>query len=82
MNPVDFAQSNRVYTHPKDMTEKDCQDLHVCQTEDSNGLPLLISVWQPTPQEVGEILLGKPVYLGVIGSQHPPVFVTAIDPFK
>lgn len=40
----------------------------------------MISSWQPTPAELKALNEGGSVYLTVLGSAHPPVMLTTIDP--
>lgn len=41
-----------------------------------NGVPVMVSAWEPTPAEIEAIKRGEAVYLWVMGSSHPPVTLT------
>lgn len=44
-----------------------------------DGVPQMVTSWQPTPAEVTAIAAGAPIYLTVLGQAHPPVML-AIGP--
>jgi hypothetical protein len=37
------------------------------------GLPVMWSLWEPTPDEIAAIAAGAKVLLSVVGTAHPPV---------
>ena len=41
-----------------------------------DGIPQMVSSWQPTPLEAARLAQGAPIYLTVLGSAHPPVMLT------
>ena len=41
-----------------------------------DGSPVMISAWEPTPNELAILNAGGRVVLSVIGSAHPPVALT------
>lgn len=49
-----------------------CSGLAIRDGRDG-GLPLMESVWFPTPEELTALAAGAPVLLGIIGTSHPPV---------
>lgn len=40
-----------------------------------DGVPRMVSSWQPTPAEAAAIAAGAPIYLTVLGTAHPPVLL-------
>lgn len=48
-------------------------------TRDADGeavvAPSMMSLWEPTPEEVLKIAAGAPIKLLIIGSVHPPVWL-------
>lgn len=40
----------------------------------------MTSAWFPTPDEIERLLAGAPVYLTVLGEQHPPVMLQVGEP--
>lgn len=45
-------------------------------TATDDGTPVMVSAWEPTPDEIAKIAAGAPVYLWVYGTGHPPVMLT------
>lgn len=56
-------------------TDGDCSHLAIVDTRMDGGMPVMISAWEPTPAEIERMATGKPVYLQVCGTAHPPVAV-------
>ena len=52
-----------------------CDHLAIRDEPTEGGSNAMLSVWEPTPEELQKIMEGKPVYLQVLGVQHPPVYV-------
>lgn len=80
MQPTEFkSQWGRpvVMKAPEGMDN--CQDLHtVLITQDS--LPIRVSKWILSDEELEKIKETRAVYLLIYGMIHPPVSVTAIPP--
>lgn len=81
MNPTDFPQANHTFNRPASMTEAECEPLRVHAGLDYDGIPFSVSRWNPTPEERATIAAGAPVWLWVFGRGHPPVMVSAEDPW-
>lgn len=82
MVPSKFPQSNTVMTSPKsDDPNFECQDLHVYREGDENGQPGFISCWEPTKEELEDIVSTGKVWLKIYGYAHPPVWVGGHNPF-
>ena len=47
--------------------------LSVTDTHTEDGVPMMMTSWQPTPAEAARIAAGAPIYLWVLGTSHPPV---------
>lgn len=82
MNPSDFDHSNKKYVKPEGWTDEQCSGLDVFQGVNDDGHPLIISCWKPTPEEIADIVAGKPVWLGILTAVQPPVYLTTSNPFK
>jgi glycerol kinase len=48
-------------------------DLFVERITDADGCPVLISTWEPSPDERAAIAAGARIQLHVWGAGHPPV---------
>lgn len=73
MNAINFSLANTM------LSAEGCDDLPVCASE-MHGLPVMVSCWEPSEEDIQLILKNKRVFLWVWGSSHPPVAVTAIPP--
>jgi hypothetical protein len=40
-----------------------------------DGVPCMVSSWQPTPAELAALQSGAPIYVRVLGSAHPPILL-------
>lgn len=71
-----IAGATRVLGAPADWDEArdgPCGGLPILDTKTKDGLPVMISAWQPTPEELHALVHGASVYLQVVGQGHPPV---------
>lgn len=56
--------------------EKDGECSHLAILDVKRGdLPVMISAWEPTPTEIEAMQAGRPIYLQIVGTAHPPVSV-------
>lgn len=76
-----FEGENEVLGHPHGMTADDCDPLSVLCTTDQNGLPVVISCWKCTPEELAEINRTGRVWLGIMGVTMPPAWLSGTKPF-
>ena len=49
--------------------------LSVADCLSPDGVPMMLTSWQPSPKELAALVAGAPVYLWIIGQAHPPVMV-------
>lgn len=82
MNPKKFREANQVFTKPDGWVDGSCQDLHVYKGPDANGNPVLISEWELNDEEILQVLQTRSIYLGIVGHNQPPVFLTIESPFN
>lgn len=74
MRPTQHPSNTRVIGAPKgwDQASQPCQALAVTD-QVVEGVPALVSFWQPTPDEVKVLAAGGTVALWVFGGGMPPV---------
>lgn len=75
MPPIQTAHTTMILGAPRGwdpQTQGDCVGLPVHRDE-ANGRWL--SYWQPTEQDIANILAGVPIRLSVYGPGHPPVAI-------
>jgi len=76
MRPINFLHANKTFTKPDGMTDDECGPLPVY----TDG-QYLISCWKPSFKDRLIILLGKSIWLWILGKAHPPVKLTTDNPF-
>ncbi|MGJ5149859.1 hypothetical protein [Bradyrhizobium sp. HKCCYLR1023] len=42
--------------------------------------PAMVTAWLPTPEELAALNAGAAVHVRILGTQHPPIMVTAGEP--
>jgi len=50
-------------------------DTQVNCTVNGEGTPAMITAWMPTDEEIEAIQAGAPIFLQLLGTQHPPVMM-------
>jgi len=73
----EFPQQTTVLGPPEGMTVDEVHTLPVRIDERQ-----VISCWQPTDEEREASARGGPVYVGVLGSSMPPIWVAGTNPFE
>ena len=79
MNPASFPESNRTFGPPGDLSESQCMSIRayigVIERGSLEGAHVVVTAWQPTPEEIELIKEGKPIFISFIGGL-PPHFPT------
>lgn len=73
MQPLRTAECNVLLGAPSDWdenTDGECVALPIHQ----NGV-YMHSFWQPSEQDIANILAGVPIRLTIVGGAHPPVAI-------
>jgi hypothetical protein len=81
MNPVNFPEANGTHTAPSGMTEEQCGPAPSWTGEDKDGTPIVICCWQPTDNELTEIIAEGLIYVGFVGGGVLPHIVYPGNPF-
>jgi hypothetical protein len=82
MTPIEFPQANKVFVKPEGWTDEECLPAPVFVGEYSNNNPCIISCWQLTDNELKQIAATGVVWLGVVGTQMPPISLSTQNPFE
>lgn len=81
MFPANFPASNGVLDKPPGMEE--CDPLCVWRGVDANqNLPVVVSCWKPTKEELEEINRTGRIWLYIYGYTMQPAAIGGHDPFK
>lgn len=54
----------------------DCAHLAIQDLKVNGDVPAMMSVWEPTPEELDRLHRGAKVSLMVVGTDHPPVSIS------
>ncbi len=82
MFPANFAESNLALSKPDVMTDDECSPLCVWAGADANALPVFISCWKPTQEELDEINRTGRVWAIVHGAAMQPILLSGVSPFR
>lgn len=79
MTAEHFPEANARFTAPSDLAESQCLTIPAYQgivTGGSvDGSPIVVVAWKPSPQELADLVAGKPIFLSCIGGL-PPHFLS------
>ena len=79
--PSDFEESNCVLSRPDSISDEECGPLCVCRTVQGE-LPVVVSCWKLTAEELAEINRTGRVWLGIVGETMPPAWIAGHRPFS
>lgn len=79
MEPSSFDESNNVLDRPKGMKEEECGPLSTWHGN-WGTLPVVISCWKPTKEELQEINKTGRLWLMVVGHTMSPVALCGMKP--
>lgn len=82
MVPASFHESNDVLDRPVDMTDEQCEPLSIMRARTMDDVPVLVSCWKLTPEELAEVNRTGRVWLVVCGETMPPVILDGRKPFQ
>lgn len=81
MPAVDFPESNFTFGKPSGMTDEQCLPLQVWKGKDDSGVPIIISKWTLSAEDLAEIQKTGAIYLIITGQGMPPVSLHVETPF-
>lgn len=81
MEPTNFDEANLSLGPPEGMTEDEVRTLRVWRGTDEDMLPVVISCWKPTQEEIDEIQKTGRVWLRLYGQSMPPAAIQGHSPF-
>ena len=71
MNILKPENTTRVLAENQDEYE----NLPIVDVVLPDGVPVMLSCWKPSPEELQTLNEGGYVTLGIVGTQHPPVML-------
>lgn len=81
MQPTAFDEENFILDPPKGMTQDQCESISVFMGYTQQRLPIVVSCWKITKEELEKIISTGRVWLVIAGEGMPPVHLTADNPF-
>ena len=82
MISVAFDEENSLLHPPPNMRAEDCETISVFQGTTSHGIPIVVSCWKLTKEELEEVKRTGRVWLTVLGVTMQPAVIEGISPFK
>lgn len=76
MEAITFPQQNVTFTKPESMTDEECGSLPAYRGEGQ-----IISCWKLSPEDLNKVQETGIIWLSIVGSQQPPVWVGPDSPF-
>ena len=76
MKPISFNEQNIVYTKPESMTDDECCSLPAHRHDQG-----ILSCWKMTFKERLLALFNGKVWLNILSTSQPPVWLALQDPF-
>jgi hypothetical protein len=82
MIATSFNESNHVLDKPPDMSYDECDPLCVWVGNNPAGIPMVISCWKLTANELALINQTGKVWLTILGRTMPPSALSVQSPFS
>ena len=80
MDPVTFPESNCKFGHPPDLAESQCLTIPAYRGKivggSVDGSDVVVVAWQPSPEELGQLAAGKPIFISMLGGLAPHFLTT------
>ncbi len=80
MRFIQHPSNNSVYDPPPGLTNEECRPLPVTRIMYPGGIYAVRSYWIPSPEEIQDIVKGKPIVLETLGLEVLPVSLSVGDP--
>lgn len=81
MVPTSFPDENVLLSTPPTMTSDQCGVISACVTQQDDGLPVIITCWKFTQEDLERIRETGRLWLVIAGHEMPPTCPTTEDPF-
>ena len=77
MKPINFPESNKVFTKPSSMKDDECKSMFVFD----NGINK-ISCWKLSLVERLQVLIFGKIWVNLFSNNQPPISLTIKTPFS
>lgn len=75
MNPVPIINHTRVVGASQGYIGLPIRDEQVNCSVNGEGTPMMVTAWQPTPEELAALNAGAVVQVKILGTIHPPIML-------
>lgn len=83
MTPAEFEQANKEFQPPQGMDSSQCSPIRVfvgqAEGGSCDGIPIVVSAWKPSDDELEEMINGQPVFITFVGGLPPHTVSTKFD---
>ena len=79
MMPIDFPGSNLVLTKPGNMTDEQCMSIRAFKSTDLDGFPFILTMWQPSKEDIESINQGNPICVKVLAEGFAPMSIFTVN---
>lgn len=77
--PIDFEGSNLTLVKPANMTDEQCASLFAYKGVDNDGFGFILTVWQPSKEDIEAVKAGRPICVKVVSESFPPMAIYTTD---
>lgn len=78
MRPIDFPEANIIFSKPSNMSDEQCMPVSAYAARAEDGNLFVVTVWQPSYEDLQALNAGRPLMLQVCGGM-PPVAMWTND---
>lgn len=82
MRPVEFPEQTRVLGPPAGCGQDEVTPLPICDTHDSMGRPMVMSVWELSDADIEALVRDRKLYFSMWGKTHPPIYLSTQNLFE
>jgi hypothetical protein len=82
MVPSSFENENIVFDSPPGMSPDECEPVNAFIGTDPDGVPIVITCWKPTKEELEEIIRTGRIWCYHFGHQLQPHTLSGTSPWQ
>lgn len=79
MMPIDFPGANLTLTKPENMTDEQCMSIKAYQDIDQDGFAFILTLWQPSKDDIDAINAGQPICVKVMSAGFAPMAIFTVN---
>jgi hypothetical protein len=79
MMPIDFPGTNLTLKKPENMTDEQCMEIKAFRGVDVDGFPFILTMWQPSKEDIDAIVIGTPIAVKVMSSGFAPMAIFTVN---